>query len=168
MRATERRTWDIIVIGGGRPVRESPSMPQSVAIRFCLSNAATSVRAHRVEAPNSFTAASAIWRQGHIGSVRESLRERGRLRRNAPHVVHDLAFVLPCYSRWEKLKFGLGLSAYDLLAGRELWPIARHLREGCAKQNSADSARGSARRRRLSRWSVRRRALADRSYSHRR
>src|SRR5919112_5272289 len=30
--------------------------------------------------------------QGHLGLVRESLRERGLLRRNAPHLVHRLGF----------------------------------------------------------------------------
>jgi glycerol-3-phosphate dehydrogenase len=57
-------------------------------------------------------------RQGHIGLVLEALRERGRMRRNAPHLVHDLEFVLPCYERFEKAYYGLGLTAYDLLAGR--------------------------------------------------
>src|SRR5262249_28290126 len=37
-------------------------------------------------------------RQGHVSLVMEALRERGRLLHNAPHLVHDLAFVLPCYS----------------------------------------------------------------------
>ena len=57
-------------------------------------------------------------RQAHIGLVLEALRERGRLRRNAPHLVHDLPFVLPCYSNLDKVFYGVGLTAYDLLAGR--------------------------------------------------
>ena len=55
-------------------------------------------------------------RQGHIGLVLEALRERGRLRRNAPHLVHDRAFVVPCYRRRDVFKYGAGLMAYDLLA----------------------------------------------------
>jgi glycerol-3-phosphate dehydrogenase len=58
-------------------------------------------------------------RQGHVGLVLDALRERGRLRRNAPHLVHDLAFVLPCYSRFDMAKYGIGLKAYDLLARSE-------------------------------------------------
>jgi glycerol-3-phosphate dehydrogenase len=57
-------------------------------------------------------------RQGRVGLVLDALRERGRLRRNAPHLVRELAFVLPCYSRWEIAKYAAGLTAYDLLAGR--------------------------------------------------
>jgi glycerol-3-phosphate dehydrogenase len=55
-------------------------------------------------------------RQGHVGLVLEALRERGRLRRNAPHLVHDRAFVLPCYRRRDVLMYGGGLMAYDVLA----------------------------------------------------
>jgi glycerol-3-phosphate dehydrogenase len=55
--------------------------------------------------------------QGSVGLVREALRERGRLLRNAPHLVHDRAFVVPAYAWWEKPYYGLGLTAYDLLAG---------------------------------------------------
>jgi glycerol-3-phosphate dehydrogenase len=57
-------------------------------------------------------------RQGRVGLVLEALRERGRLRANAPHLVRDLAFVLPCYRRRDVAVYGLGLKAYDLLAGR--------------------------------------------------
>src|SRR5438045_7064407 len=38
--------------------------------------------------------------QGKVGLVREALHERGLLLRNAPHVVHDLAFVVPAYAWW--------------------------------------------------------------------
>lgn len=57
-------------------------------------------------------------RQGNISLVREALRERGLLRQNAPHLVHDLPFIVPSYSWWEKPYYGIGLKAYDWLAGR--------------------------------------------------
>jgi glycerol-3-phosphate dehydrogenase len=56
--------------------------------------------------------------QGNIGLVREALRERGRLRRNAPHLVGDLNFVVPAYAWWSGPYYGVGLKLYDLLAGR--------------------------------------------------
>src|SRR5689334_4267469 len=36
--------------------------------------------------------------QGSLSLVMEALKERGILRRNAPHLVHDLAFVVPNYA----------------------------------------------------------------------
>ncbi len=56
--------------------------------------------------------------QGNIGLVLEALKERGLLLQNAPHVVHDLAFVVPNYDWWEAPFYGLGLKLYQLLAGK--------------------------------------------------
>ena len=57
-------------------------------------------------------------KQGNISLVREALRERGRLLRNAPHLVHNLAFVIPNYSWWDGPFYALGLKLYDAMAGR--------------------------------------------------
>jgi glycerol-3-phosphate dehydrogenase len=56
-------------------------------------------------------------RQGHISLVLDALRERGLLRQNAPHLVHNLTFIIPAYHWSEMLIYGLGLKAYDHLAG---------------------------------------------------
>ena len=56
--------------------------------------------------------------QGDISLVREALKERGLLLKNAPHVVHKLAFVVPCYSLWQKFFYGIGLKVYELLSGK--------------------------------------------------
>ena len=56
--------------------------------------------------------------QGNVTLVMGALKERGLLRQNAPHLVHDLAFVVPSYSWWETPFYGIGLRIYDLLAGK--------------------------------------------------
>jgi glycerol-3-phosphate dehydrogenase len=56
--------------------------------------------------------------QGNISLVMEALKERGILLRNAPHLVHDMPFVVPNYQWWEAPFYGIGLKVYDLLAGR--------------------------------------------------
>ena len=56
--------------------------------------------------------------QGNIGLVREALRERGRLRHNAAHLVRDLEFVVPAYDWWAGPYYGIGLKVYDVLAGK--------------------------------------------------
>ncbi|MGA9476075.1 MAG: glycerol-3-phosphate dehydrogenase/oxidase [Terriglobales bacterium] len=57
--------------------------------------------------------------QGNIGLVFEALKERGLLLENAPHIVHNLAFVVPNYDWWEAPFYGLGLKLYQLLAGKD-------------------------------------------------
>ena len=56
-------------------------------------------------------------KQGNVSLVREALRERGRLLRNAPHLARAMAFVIPSYSQWNRMFYGTGLKAYDWLAG---------------------------------------------------
>lgn len=114
-----REPWDVIVIGGG-------ATGAGVAV-----DAATRGYAVLLLERGDFGVGTSsrstklahggvrYLRQGHVSLVMESLRERGRLRRNAPHLVHDLAFVLPCYRRRDLLMYGLGLKVYDLLAGRQ-------------------------------------------------
>ncbi len=56
--------------------------------------------------------------QGNVALVMEALKERGLLRLNAPHLVHDLPFIVPNYDWWEAPFYGMGLKVYDLLAGK--------------------------------------------------
>ncbi|MDP0491105.1 MAG: glycerol-3-phosphate dehydrogenase/oxidase [Verrucomicrobiota bacterium JB023] len=56
--------------------------------------------------------------QGNVSLVLEALRERGRLAKNAPHLVHDLSFVIPNYSWWEGPFYGIGMKVYDRMAGK--------------------------------------------------
>src|SRR6204780_4381449 len=56
--------------------------------------------------------------QGNVALVMEALKERGILRNNAPHLVHDLAFVVPNYTWWEAPFYGIGMKVYDMLAGK--------------------------------------------------
>ncbi len=55
--------------------------------------------------------------QGNLSLVREALYERTTLLRNAPHLAQPLAFVMPAYRWWELPFYGVGLKAYDALAG---------------------------------------------------
>jgi glycerol-3-phosphate dehydrogenase len=48
----------------------------------------------------------------------EALKERGLLLQNAPHLVHDVPFIVPNYSWWETPFYGIGLKIYDMLAGK--------------------------------------------------
>lgn len=55
--------------------------------------------------------------QGDVALVREALRERAAVLANAPHVAQRLSFVMPGYHWWERGFYGIGLKAYDALAG---------------------------------------------------
>ncbi len=55
--------------------------------------------------------------QGNIKLVLDALHERGIFMRNAPHLVKNQTFVIPNYEWWEYPYYGLGLKAYDWMAG---------------------------------------------------
>jgi glycerol-3-phosphate dehydrogenase len=55
--------------------------------------------------------------QGNIKLVMEALKERGLLRKNAPHLVKNQSFVIPNYKWWENSFYGIGLKVYDWMAG---------------------------------------------------
>jgi glycerol-3-phosphate dehydrogenase len=118
-RAADRRDpWDFVVIGGGATgagvaVDAASRGYSALLLERGDFGVGTSSRSTKL-----VHGGVRYLRQGRVGLVREALRERGRLRHNAPHLVHDLAFALPCYSRLDLAKYAVGLTAYDLFAGR--------------------------------------------------
>jgi glycerol-3-phosphate dehydrogenase len=110
--------WDVVVIGGGATgagcAVDAASRGFDVLLleRHDFGKGTSSRSTKLVHGGVRYLA------QGNISLVREALKERGILLKNAPHVVHKLAFVVPCYSLWQKLFYGTGLKIYDLLAGK--------------------------------------------------
>ncbi|MFN8209163.1 MAG: glycerol-3-phosphate dehydrogenase/oxidase [Bacteroidales bacterium] len=56
--------------------------------------------------------------KGDLGLVIEALHERGLLQKNAPELVRNQSFIIPAYRWWEGPFYAIGLTLYDLLAGR--------------------------------------------------
>lgn len=56
--------------------------------------------------------------QGNIKLVREALRERGWLLKNAPQLTHVQPFIVPVFSWWSKFYYSTGLKIYDILSGK--------------------------------------------------
>lgn len=65
--------------------------------------------------------------QGNVKLVAEALRERGYLRKNAPHLVKNQEFIIPNYRWWEGIFYTIGLTLYDLMAGGFSFGKSRHL-----------------------------------------
>jgi len=110
--------WDIAIIGGG-----------ATGMGVALDAAARGFSVVLVEAHDFGKGTSSrstklvhggvrYLEQGNIPLVMSALKERGLMRQNAPHLVHDLAFVVPNYSWWEAPFYGIGLKLYDMLAGK--------------------------------------------------
>lgn len=119
--------WDMIVIGGGATgvgtaLDAAVRGYQVLLLEQCDLGKGTSSRSTKL-----IHGGVRYLEQGNISLVMEALKERGRLRQNAPHLVHDLAFVVPNYAWWEGPFYGLGLKVYNLLAGRYGFGTSRRL-----------------------------------------
>ena len=110
--------YDVIVIGGG-------ASGIGAAVEACLRGYRTLLlEKHDFTKGTSSKSTKLIhggvryMAQGDLKMVREALKERGILLRNAPHLVHDQPFIIPNYRWWEGAFYTIGLKFYDLLAGR--------------------------------------------------
>jgi glycerol-3-phosphate dehydrogenase len=118
-RLAERRApWDMVVVGGGATgagiAVDAASRGYDVALieRHDFGKGTSSRSTKLVHGGVRYL------EQGNISLVMEALKERGILRQNAPHLVSNLAFVVPNYDWWEAPFYGLGLKVYNVLAGK--------------------------------------------------
>ncbi len=110
--------WDIVVIGGGATGAGCALDAASRGFSVLLLEQHDFGKGTSSRSTKLIHGGVRYLRQGDIRLVRESLRERGQLFSNAPHVVHKQEFVIPCNSLWKKAFYGFGMKVYDLLAGR--------------------------------------------------
>ncbi|MGA9658157.1 MAG: glycerol-3-phosphate dehydrogenase/oxidase, partial [Asticcacaulis sp.] len=114
---TEDRQWDVIIIGGGASGLASALEAATRGYKTLLLEAHDYAKGTSSRSTKLVHGGVRYLAQGHIHLVQESLHERGLLKRNAPHLVHDLGFLIATYSWWRLPFYGLGLKAYDFLAG---------------------------------------------------
>jgi glycerol-3-phosphate dehydrogenase len=120
IRTIQDRTdpWDVVIIGGGATGlgagvdAASRGYATLVVEQHDFAKGTSSRSTKLIHGGVRYLA------QGRLGLVRTALHERELLLRNAPHLVHDLPFVVPAYSWWELPFYFAGLKTYDLLAGR--------------------------------------------------
>ena len=116
--AARAEPWDIAVVGGG-----------ATGVGIALDAAARGYETVLFEQSDFGKGTSSrstklvhggvrYLQQGNLSLVMEALKERGLLFANAPHLVHDLEFVVPNYQWWEAPFYGIGLKVYDMLAGK--------------------------------------------------
>ena len=113
-----RRTtpWDIVIIGGGATGMGVAVDAATRGFDVLLLEAKDFGKGTSSRSTKLVHGGVRYLEQGNVSLVMEALKERGLLRQNAPHLVSDLAFVVPNYSWWEAPFYGIGLKLYDMLA----------------------------------------------------
>lgn len=115
--ATADVVWDVIVIGGGASGLGAAVEAVTRGYRTLLLEGHDYAKGTSSRSTKLVHGGVRYLAQGHLHLVRESLHERGVLKRNAPHLVHDLGFLVAAYTTWRLPFYGVGLKLYDLLAG---------------------------------------------------
>ena len=110
--------WDIVIIGGGATGLGAAVDAASRGYKTLLVEQYDFAKGSSGRSTKLIHGGVRYLAQGNIKLVRESLRERGLLLKNAPHICHDIPFILPSFHWWEKWYYGIGLKFYDLLSGK--------------------------------------------------
>ncbi len=126
-RITTERRWDFIIIGGGATglgcaIEAASRGYQTLLLEQGDFGVGTSSRSTKL-----VHGGVRYLQQGNLAFVLEALKERAILRKNAPHLVHNLPFIVPNYVWWEGHFYGIGLKLYDFLAGRHGFGASKHL-----------------------------------------
>ena len=119
--------WDVLVIGGGATGVGAAVDAASRGYDVLLLEQSDFGKGTSSRSTKLVHGGVRYLQQGNVPLVMEALHERGLLLRNAPHLVRDLAFVVPNYLWWEAPFYGIGMRVYDMLAGRHGFARSRIL-----------------------------------------
>ncbi len=110
--------WDLVIVGGGATGLGTAVDAAARGYDVVLLEQSDFAKGTSSRSTKLVHGGVRYLQQGNVSLVMEALKERGLLLRNAPHLVEDVAFIVPSYSWWESPFYGVGLKVYDLLAGR--------------------------------------------------
>src|SRR5436309_10573234 len=92
--------WDLVVIGGGATGLGTALDAASRGYRTLLLEAHDFAKGTSSRSTKLIHGGVRYLARGELRLVREALRERSLLLKNAPHLVSQRTFLVPSYSRW--------------------------------------------------------------------
>ena len=116
---TAKEPWDIVIIGGGATGLGAALDGASRGHKTLLLEKSDFAQGTSSKSTKLIHGGVRYLKQGSLRLVFQALKERGILLKNAPHLVHKMSFIIPIYSWWNLLFYGVGLICYDLLAGNK-------------------------------------------------
>lgn len=112
------KIWDVVVVGGGATGLGVALDAATRGFSVALFEQEDFAKATSGRSTKLVHGGVRYLEQGNISLVLEALHERGLLKKNAPHLVKNQSFLIPNYRYWDNILYTVGLTFYDLLAGR--------------------------------------------------
>ena len=110
--------WDVLIIGGGCSGLGAAVEAASRGYRTVLIERSDFAKGTSSRSTKLVHGGVRYLEQMNFTLVLDALRERGHMLRNAPHLVHNLSFVVPAYDYLSLPYYGFGLKVYELLSGK--------------------------------------------------
>ena len=110
--------WEVIIIGGGASGLGTALDAASRGYKTVLLEAHDFAKGTSSRSTKLVHGGVRYLERGDIALVREALKERGLMAQNAAHLVKNQSFVIPNYNWWGGYSYFVGLTIYDLLAGK--------------------------------------------------
>jgi glycerol-3-phosphate dehydrogenase len=114
----ENFDWDVVIIGGGATGLGIAVDASSRGFKTLLIEQDDFAKGTSSRSTKLVHGGVRYLAQGNIRLVKEALKERGLLLKNAPHLTKNESIIIPCYSWWKTFFYAAGLTFYDLLSGR--------------------------------------------------
>lgn len=112
------KIWDLVIIGGGATGLGAAVDATTRGYSTLLLEQADFAKGTSSRSTKLVHGGVRYLAQGDVSLVLEALHERGLLRQNAPHLVKNLAFVIPNYEWWRGPFYAVGMKVYDMMAGK--------------------------------------------------
>jgi glycerol-3-phosphate dehydrogenase len=115
----ETKEWDVLIIGGGATGLGIAVDSASRGFKTLLAEQDDFAKGTSSRSTKLVHGGVRYLAQGNISLVKEALKERGLLLKNAPHLTKNESIIIPCFSWPSGLFYGAGLLFYDWLSGRK-------------------------------------------------
>ncbi|CAM4431023.1 glycerol-3-phosphate dehydrogenase [Pedobacter westerhofensis] len=121
------KVWDVIIVGGGATGLGTALDAASRGYKTLLLEQIDFAKGTSSRSTKLAHGGVRYLAQGDIGLVIEALHERGLMLKNAAHLVKNESFIIPNYEWWGGIFYTIGLTLYDLLAGKLGFGRAKHI-----------------------------------------
>lgn len=115
---SDSKTYDFIIIGGGATGIGIALEASARGYSVVLLEKSDFTKSTSSKATKLLHGGVRYLAQGNIGLVREAVVERGLMLKNAPHITKSQSFIIPTHGLYDEILYTVGLTFYDLLAGK--------------------------------------------------